>query len=305
MNNLQKKAVYDFSVSPITFDFCNFLAHARLALAGESTNPIFDLHLKADKWRNVTPREKTYSLEDRLWRLHNLILPLCSLAPALRSVFLSYYARDSEDGGSDAFVSTSENYLPRSLLSAFHEYGYDPHLFVSPIVARQHAEKIFGAAKRPVVVSSRNSGFEPARDTPSDFFEELVESLVRQGCEVFVIPDQEAVYDRTYSFRNVTVVVEAAFNLPLRLALHESAMVGMCTCSGPTSLLTLAVHKPNLVVCYPIRQDVPIASREYFVAHGFFVGAPQPLPYIPKNQVWIWDTNPSAQMVCDAMLSLV
>ena len=60
-------AIYDFSVSPITFDVCVFSAVARLALAMQTGSPDFFLLLRAHSWRNVTPLELRYSLDDRLW----------------------------------------------------------------------------------------------------------------------------------------------------------------------------------------------------------------------------------------------
>ena len=48
------RVIYDFSVSPITFDFCVFLATARLELAMKTGSP--DFLSAANAWRNVTPR---------------------------------------------------------------------------------------------------------------------------------------------------------------------------------------------------------------------------------------------------------
>jgi len=49
-------AIYDLRCAPVTFDFCNFLAmaHMRALARREQT---FDLVVRADSYRNVTPRE--------------------------------------------------------------------------------------------------------------------------------------------------------------------------------------------------------------------------------------------------------
>ena len=81
--NTGNSAIYDLSDAPITFDFVNFLAFARLAVALKSKDPSFFLTIIADSWRNSTWREHQYDINDRLWRLHNLIIPVCSVTQAL------------------------------------------------------------------------------------------------------------------------------------------------------------------------------------------------------------------------------
>src|SRR3569833_2455823 len=65
-------AYYDFKRAPVTFDFTNFIA-AVSSLATLQNRLSFDLVLVADKWRNITPRELAYTMDDRNWRLWNLI----------------------------------------------------------------------------------------------------------------------------------------------------------------------------------------------------------------------------------------
>src|SRR5215471_16799572 len=73
-------AYYDFKQAPITFDFTNFIVSAS-ALATMQNRLKFDLVLKADDWRNVTPRENAYSMADRQWRLWNLICQIVQVVP--------------------------------------------------------------------------------------------------------------------------------------------------------------------------------------------------------------------------------
>lgn len=303
----ESKVIYDFSSSPITFDFVNFLANARLALAASGKEPQFQLTLLADQWRNVTPRERQYGLEERMWRLHNLILPIVAITPAISSLWLSYKEEDRDVALSKAadFISNDQNYLVRSLLENFYHTGYDPHLFASPKIAMEMAKKIFGGSKKKALLSLRSSNFERSRDTPIDVFRAVATELWERGYSVFVIPDQENQSGSVAESSSMKFIHQASMNIPLRLALHEAADVSICTTSGPTSLLSLAISKPNLVICYPVREGVRIASPEYFQSHGYKLGASQPLPWTPENQIWLWEESVAPTEICDAADSLV
>lgn len=299
--------IYDFSSSPITFDFVNFLANARLVLAATGKHPQFHLTLLADKWRNITPRERQYGLEERMWRLHNLILPIVSITPAVTSLWLSYQEKDRTVSLSDPadLISNDQNYLVRSLMETFYQTGYDPHLFASPKVAKEMAKRIIGESKKSAVLSLRSSNFERSRDTPIDVFTTVAMELCERGYSVFVIPDQENEVSSYVDSSSMKFIHQASMNIPLRLALHEAADVSVCTTSGPTSLLSLAISRPNLVICYPIRQGVRIASPEYYQSHGYKLGASQPLPWTPENQVWLWEESVTPQEICDAADGLI
>ena len=298
-------AVYDLSLSPITFDFCNFLAFARLSIAKATGSPAFTLQVFADSWRNVTPREKKYTLNERIWRLHNLIMPICSLAPGISGLGVSLRPKAREDYLGRAYVtSDNKNYLTQSLLELFHDTGFEPHMFRSPEVARDYARRIFGAQKKVALLNTRRSNFEPERDTPSDFTIQVIDELRGLGYSVFLVPDQELGLGEFETDCRVKVINEAAVNLPLRLALHELADVTITTCSGPQLLASLSVEKPNMVTCYPLRAGMRTASPEYFLANGFEIGARQPLPYTPANQVWLWDMEPNPKEVCEIAQSL-
>lgn len=302
-DRLGNHVVYDFAVSPITFDFANFLANARLSLASHGKEPSFHLSLLADKWRNFTRREHQYDLSDRLWRLHNLILPVCSITPAITGLSLSYLDEDRENilNARPEFMSDDRNYLIRSVLESVSRTGYDPHLFASPVIATKMAQKLLHGKRKVALVALRESNFEQSRDTPLEVFSEMAEELKRRGYRVFVIPDQESPESRALKDFPGTLLSQASTNVPLRLALHEQADISICTSSGPTSLLNLAISKPNMVICYPIRDGVSIASEEYFKAHGYAVGHPQALPWTPENQIWLWDKAPKPIDICDAV----
>ena len=301
------RVIYDFSISPITFDFCVFLAVARVELAMKTGSPDFFLSLRAHAWRNFTPRELEYSLDDRLWRLHNLIIPICGITPGILGYDVSF--TDTESGGnfdpSRCVRCENGNYLNPALLDVFHRSGFDPHLYAAPKLAIDYARRMFGDVREPIVVTVRGSSFEGGRNTASAFSLELLQNLLDNGKSVFLIPDQETGIETANIPKGAKVLYEASFNLPLRLALHELASVSICAGGGPPILLSLALRKPNLIVYHPMRPEVPIASAEWFARIGVEVGSDHPFPWLTESQKWLWDPDIRPAAVCEAALSLI
>lgn len=301
------KVIYDFSLNPITFDLVNFLATARLTLAAESKEPCFHLTFLADKWRNWSRREQHYSLDDRLWRLHNLAIPICSVTPAVTGLTLDYTSAERERSITSPadFSSNEDRHLVTSLLDAFKRTEFDPHLFVSPAVALEMASKIYSGSSPIALISLRASAFEKDRDTPLELFGDIAEVMKTRGYKVFVIPDQESLLGHQKAKISATFIPEASINIALRLALHELANVSICTQSGPTSLINLAVAKPNMVNLVPVLENSKVSNKAYFEAAGYSFGTPHPLPWTPSNQIWLWEEKgPSAAVVCDAAESV-
>lgn len=302
-------AVYDFAKAPITFDFCIFLATARLIFSRENGVPEFWLDLDARSWRNDTPREKSYTVDERLWRLHNLIMPIISTAPGI-SGFSVHSLPSAEIGfGQKALVFHAEesHYLTSGLRKVFESFPYDPHLFLAPQTAITMASRILRVShgKPSAVVAVRHSTFEPERDSQDKTLTMVCRSLIDQGFCVFLIPDQESSNQMPSENDDICLVKEAAFNLPLRLALYELADITICPASGPTSFAALSIRKPNMIIHSPIHPSVPTATAKWHTSTGLDVGSSQPFPWTPVNQRWLWDISPSSNAIVDAAISLL
>lgn len=305
--NTGNSAIYDLSEAPITFDFVNFLAFARLAVALKSKDPSFFLTIIADSWRNSTWREHQYDVNDRLWRLHNLIIPVCSVTPGVvgYSVFLDSQGRGDNTGTGVTVTSEGGTYLMKALFEIFKISGFNPHLFAAPEMALDYAARIFGHEKNAVLISIRESSFDSGRNTPARFLQDLILQLQGAGLAVYLIPDQEVTHNTDQLPSGVTIIEEAAYNIPLRLALHELARVSICSGSGPTNFISLSVRKPSLVVIHPMRPEIHISSPDYLSQQGYTIGSPQPLPWIPSNQVWLWDPLVTVKEVCATAQTLM
>ena len=67
---MQKLAVYDLAYCPVTFDFVNFLAAARLYFAKHFDTTEFDLLIVAINF-TLSPTDKAFDTEIKEWRLYS------------------------------------------------------------------------------------------------------------------------------------------------------------------------------------------------------------------------------------------
>jgi len=302
-------AIYNFASAPITFDFAVFLATSRLFFAKNTGVPEFSVELDARVWRNHTPREREYSLDDRLWRLHNLIMPIIGTAPGITGLALRHFPDSKGDlePGRVRFCAEEDWYLTSGLRRIFESFPYDPHLYLAPQRAVDIAAELLKVSegKPTAVLAARQSAFEPQRDSREQTLIEAANVLCGEGFSVFIIPDQESPSWKVNRREKVRLLKEASFNLPLRLALYELADVVICPASGPTSYASLGIRKPNMLIYNPIHLNMRTASAEWHKATGLDVGAKQPFPWTPENQIWLWDIEPSGESLANAAIDLV
>lgn len=287
---VENTVVYDLSVSPITYDFAHFLALARIVLRKLTGGEKFNIVIQHDQWRHRSRRDKAYSIEEKEWRIYNLLVQICMVTPQVMDVTVTRNpsVRHAERSGV-WFHSDQRNYLIRSLVEITKLYGLDVHLFEAPAVAQAKAQKLLEGINNPAVFPLRLSNFDSDRNTETELMISVARDLEASGYTPIFIPDQENMDAFSEKGMPGKFIREAAYNLPLRLALHEIATVSICSSSGPTALLALARKKPRLVIVRPIVESSVDSTEEKFRAQGFDVGSKHPLPWTPENQIYLWD----------------
>ena len=290
-------AFYDLSAAPITFDFIHFLALARMHFASTTGTPLFRLIVLVDKWRNVTPRERSYGPAERLWRLHNLIIPVISMSPFVVSFEVTVERPSSLPQGNNIFPvgydldKPSIPYMTANLVKLFNKTGILPQYLVVPEQAKKYASQMLSKVKNPCLVSIRASSFEPERDTPSSLLTESVKYITDHGFDPVIIPDQESINQNDLiSDANCCVLHEAAFSLPLRLAISEQSKFSIFSPSGLSSVCSLLRSSPSMVI-YGLLGDHYLSTEEFCRNQGYNVYDSKGLPWTPVNQYWVWDSS--------------
>jgi hypothetical protein len=279
---------YDLRVSPITFDSAVFLATAVGAgqLAGFSR---FEVHIVANAFRNVTPRERSYDLAQKIWRLNNIVMRLARLIPQVEGVGVWQ--------GSELYLSPHrypDNYDPNrpvatsygfpGLLSVF-KAGGDPQPFRASDYARAWAKNRLGGDET-IVMAVRSGDFNQNRDANLVQWFELYKHLTQKGLKVVVIPDQfDVLFGRTAWQFGWDLAPEAAIDLDLRLALYQSCHANVAWTGGHTALMWLS--KSRFIIFGSWNQSNYVSTSEWYESQGVPVGSHP--PFLQKDrQVFDW-----------------
>ena len=90
------KVMYDLNLSPITYDFGHYLAHAEAVRQLNHKNSLIDLTIRADGFRSHTPRDKTMKDDEKWWRIKSIILGCCSILNTISDIkILKDYTREN------------------------------------------------------------------------------------------------------------------------------------------------------------------------------------------------------------------
>ena len=314
---MRKIAVYDLKYCPITFDFVNFLAAARLYFAKKTNDTSFDLLIIADQFRDKSPRDQAFDYESKNWRIYNLLLPVLSCSPFVRNFQI---VRERPKTLPAKFLlyppqySLTEMHSPQFYFaSIFHEFyngSLHPACFQAPREALKHAKLLFKSDRPKVIISPRYSNYEPTRNTNPDFIIELVSKLEDKGFTIGFIHDQED-HGETKSllkrFRNIVHIPEASFNIPLRLALAEVANVNLFTPCALQGFTLLAKSHPNLI-CFDMQKPPNLSftgdDNDYKMRGGMQPGKVYPYPWSTNNNIFIWDNPCRMETIIDLALKL-
>jgi hypothetical protein len=230
-------AVYDLRCAPITFDFCNFIAmaHMRALARGEHQ---FDLVIRADSFRNVTPREKSYSLTEREWRLRNLLLEVWKITRSCRNLVVTRDPQFQLDQPNlfpeyDPIRRDSVPYLLTHSRSVYLQTKAPPIAFGPTDSARAAARQLVSSDLRLVTVTLRRASFDTARNSNVEQWEAAATTLRERGINLVVLPDQDdCLGERALFAKSWSVCEAAAFSLDLRLAIMERAELNLVSSGG-------------------------------------------------------------------------
>ena len=305
-------AVYDVAAAPVTFDFVKFLAAARMFFAVQRGRTEFDVIILCDQFRNWSTREKSMSLSERQWRLHNLLLPILQLTPDVKSISLTFNRSEvSQLKGDLIYPSEYDAWNPKipyldNVINHFYKLtNYPPHLFVAPDQARDYAKALLRDLKSPVVFSLRNARFDKSRNSTDELTKDLITELTAAGHDTVVIPDQETEFGAGFSHECAKLVPEASHSLALRLALHEQASLTIVPSCGLLGILYLAKKLIPMIIYKPVTAGHAVASTKALRELGFNVGDRRGLPWGPDNQHWIWNEDPRLEDLKDSINELL
>lgn len=290
-------AYYDLKTAPITFDFCHFIV-AAISYAKLVGKPDIDLVIVADGYRNLTPRELSYTLVDRNWRLWNLIVEITKLVPAIRNLTiaqrpLTTFAAHSYPANYHPVYNNNTPYsIP--IVTKFHNHGADVRCFQPSPYAVAAAEKLVPrSGKKVITVTLRKATHDPQRDSRLDDWHEFIRILNERGYQVVVIPDQDdSLSDRKIHSYGWNVLDVVSMSLDLRLAVYNRADMNYVTNGGLVGLFMYS--KAPFMWFSVIVEGSALATPEYYKRQGLDYG--QKFAWMGDNQEMIWEPDTVANL---------
>jgi hypothetical protein len=243
------KLGYDLGKLPITYDFAAWLvcAEAQRIDEGWDSLEIYFQPGEAEGFRAYTDRDFELSHSAKVWRLHNLLVPLTWTLPSVKGVHVC--AEYDHDVGSQAY--------------AFNRVLGDDLAPLRASVGAREAVRF----DRYVTMTVRDSVIQPERNTNQGAYAVAEEWLRSKGYNVITIPDTEAVLRGVPS--NPAGVM-AALSVDYRLALYQAAEANVFTTGGP---MTLAMLGSAPYLAMGLRNDaIQTCTPEYLTKAGLADG---------------------------------
>jgi hypothetical protein len=296
-------AFYDLKVAPITFDFLWFLAAADLERRRFGLKSIHVVIVPGPHdgvRREPDDYDVVVDAKARQARIHNVLVPACRLLPSCSGLTVASSRREAAFLRSVARHVLPADYEPtlpvfpgpQSCLEAARHGDSDIACLRAPVEELRAVDawaKAHVGPRRVVAITLRRYGYMPARNSNLPAWIVFARSLdASRYCPVFVPDTNDIIEGMPTQLRDFTVFPEAAWNVPLRMALYEHAFINLGVNNGPMGLAWL-----NARVCYATLKietaDVPQSSLNFIRSFGFEPG--KSLPFATPLQEWVWEDD--------------
>jgi hypothetical protein len=244
--------VYDLSVAPITFDFASYLAAAEIErrLRGFAGIDVYFVPGRHDSIREEHPDyEAVIDSKARLWRVRHMLMPLLAFLPSTRGMIVCGTRQQAAQLLSSdprrIYPSDYRAFLPRApdkrVIFEHARAGVPiwPMFRATDQGRRLVADYLLREAKgrRPIVITLRNYGYSPERNSRNEDWVAFADSLDRRRYAAIFVPDSETVMKPPPADFSGHLVYEAAsVNLEIRMALYEAAWLNLALMHGPLEL---------------------------------------------------------------------
>ena len=278
------RALWDQSLSPVTFDFGTYLAvldgHRQL----NRPKAGIDLTIRTGTFRQLTARDLGTNLEEKRWRLKSVIVDLCELLPTIRALALT-----PDDNGPFDFPEDSNAPYYARLVVDLHRKGANPLVLKAPAYACQQIR-----FPRPyVTMTLRTSSYFPDRNPDLNTWHRFSLFLRAIGYTVVVIPDQEDFLNtRRYAHFDWTVYEAACLDLRLRMALYENAAMNIGSSNGPVGIM---FYSQAPVLQFDQLRGGICTPEFWRTSNGFPVG--EQFPWSRPNQRMTWTDSSYENMI--------
>ena len=239
--------VYDLERLPITFNVTEYLClYSSIAITQKKNFFVVILDQQVNKQITKGSFAEAYSVENREYRLRNLIAPATGLYPACvgfsilksRELFYSMYE------GYDIYPPEfSPTYLKSAAINMYDEklpfvgLGKKFASIKTTSFARKLAAKIIELKDkdRLITITLRRSKYDPKRNSDLNEWEKFSNYAIGKGYRVVVMPDAENPSEFEPISREL-IYTTFVYNIELRAAVYEISECNLGVSNGPLAL---------------------------------------------------------------------
>lgn len=241
-------AFYDLNKSPATYDFTHWLANVEFIRKNENDPSLQVGFILGD--RQKTERDISFSAERKLWRLHNLLVPLCRAVPSVNGYAVGC-------GGKQTIGYAPIQPIARKCFDAPPD---------AKIVAKTWQKGKY------VTISIRRMDFQEYRNSNLDEWRRVAKWLQAHSYYVVIVPETEDCLSGAVSMPEFDQCWPAAINPMVRLALYQGAAMNYFVCGGPFSLALYSASP--FYMCKLFHPKYEAVKPETHKRLGLYPGAP-------------------------------
>ncbi len=313
-------AFYDLQVSPITYHACWFAAAADLARRRRGLRRVHFVIVPGTMGGVREERavyEAAVDAAQRIWRVHNIVIPILTLVPSCAGYTLLPDRRAAESLRADAGERVYPQHYEPALPVSHHPSEL---LMLRPgeltgigvlrscvqglrYVERWMAPRLHG--RRAISITLRDYAFMTARNSNLDAWTAFARRLdPATYLPVFVLDTERTLDLLPAELRGFEVLREASWNVGLRMALYESSYLNLGVNNGPLFLAAMN-DRTRLLIFKMITPSVPQTTEEFMRQEGFQIGAQLPFATPVQRLIWEDDVLEVIEREFEAMIARV
>lgn len=251
-------ACYDLGVSPPTYDFLSFLIEAERYRRANGFD-LIDIIFQPGPMHGFRDDELPPDVETRKGMLWRVCVGMARLLPSVRNIDIKQ-TRWNVTG--DVFPEGYEEQRPKSHYATGFLKNGEPILKASETARRQIAMRF---SKPYATISLREAQYWPDRNSNREEWAKVADWLSANGIQPVIVPDTNGP-----GFDGHEEFTPASFDVDLKAALFEGAVINLGVLNGPMSLC--AFLECRYLIFKIVVESAPASSTAFLTAHGFNEG---------------------------------
>lgn len=292
---------YDMDIAPITYDFASYLALAEMERRQRDLDHVHvvivpgrRLEKEFDDYQHVVTPQM------RRARVNDILVPMVQLLPTCSALTVCTSKQEAAALRFKRAIHTwPDGYSPTFPISPHHRLVRDRArggeqvfpVFKAPAAALETVGKALEknlASAKPIVITLREYGYNPARNSNIEAWGAFARSLDATAYRaVFVRDTQTAAAPVPAALEGQIIYSPASFDPVLRMALYELAHMNLAVMHGPMELCWY-----NEACTYGLLLETGTAPQntpKALTAQGFNLGGD--LPFATARQHWYWQSD--------------